>query len=63
MDKFWNEKELATILKKTAQTIRFWRMKGIGPEYLKFGGTVLYDPIDVEKWIRERRVKTNEKRK
>ena len=36
---------------KSPQTARRLRVLGGGPPYLKRGRKVLYDPLDVQKWI------------
>ena len=39
------------------QTLRVWRLKGKGPQYIRygnFGGRVAYRPSDIEKWLAER---------
>lgn len=33
-------------------TLRYWRCAGIGPAYVKLGGRIKYDLVDVERYIR-----------
>jgi predicted DNA-binding transcriptional regulator AlpA len=35
----------------STSTIRGWRLAGIGPAYVKFGGAVRYSRAEVEQWI------------
>ena len=37
----------------TAGTLENWRVRGVGPRFIKTqgrGGKVLYDPADIEAW-------------
>ncbi|HTX14744.1 MAG TPA: helix-turn-helix domain-containing protein [Candidatus Baltobacteraceae bacterium] len=43
-----------------AHTLSVWRLKGIGPAYVKIGAKVFYLREDVDAWIRARRVTTKE---
>ncbi len=45
-----SEKELARRCKLSIRTLQRWRREGIGPEYLKLGGRVLYRMADIEAW-------------
>lgn len=36
-------------------TLRHWRVTGSGPKSYKVGGRVLYDFIDVDAWLDERK--------
>lgn len=44
-------KEIADIFRKSEATVRYWRHIGYGPQWRKVGGTVLYDPDDVDRWF------------
>lgn len=48
----------AQLLGISANTLRMWRMKGLGPKYLKVDdtdkSTVLYTVWDVQEWVNER---------
>lgn len=52
--------EAATAIGITPETLRFWRHKGKGPRYYKFGPSrsagVAYDPADIEAWNEARKV-------
>ncbi len=45
------EKELAELLNVHVQTLRNWRFQRRGPEYLKFGSAVRYDPQTVLEYL------------
>jgi hypothetical protein len=40
----------------TDGTLRNWRMKGIGPSYVKAGKAILYRATDLENWERRNAV-------
>lgn len=46
-----NEKRVAELTNQPAGTIRYWRAKGIGPKFAKFGSRVVYREQDVIDWI------------
>ena len=43
--------ELAAYLDNQTNTLEGWRVKGIGPRYIKIGRLVRYRIEDVERWI------------
>ncbi len=43
--------ELATLLRTSPATVRFWRSVSRGPRSLKIGRRVLYDEADVVAWL------------
>lgn len=45
------EAEAARILKVAGQTLRIWRLKGKGPEFIKLGSAVRYDEAEVTRFI------------
>lgn len=45
---------------KTVECLRTMRARGTGPAYFKIGGTVLFDPNDVDRYIESCRVKTRD---
>ncbi|WP_121117782.1 helix-turn-helix transcriptional regulator [Croceibacterium ferulae] len=51
--------EAAALLGITPNTLKFWRHKGRGPAFVKYGESarsgVGYDPADVAAWIAERK--------
>ena len=45
-------------------TLARMRMQGTGPEYLKIGGRVRYEPEAISAWLeKQRRTQTNQHRK
>ena len=48
-----NEVELASLLNMSERTLQGWRLKGRGPAFVKFGGSVRYSTDTVEAWIAE----------
>jgi hypothetical protein len=38
-------------------TLRNWRMKGIGPSYVKLGKAIVYRVVDLESWERSNSIK------
>jgi excisionase family DNA binding protein len=51
MDALMTPEEVAERLRRPVATVRFWRVKGIGPKAARVGGRVLYRQSDVEAWI------------
>lgn len=51
--------EVAERLNLNARTLANWRSRGEGPPYLKLGGCVRYDPLDLEAWIEAQRCATS----
>lgn len=47
--------EAALLLGISVAYLNALRCKGGGPQFLKFGRAVAYDPADLEKWAAERR--------
>jgi hypothetical protein len=43
--------QLADFLTNKPNTVEGWRIKGIGPKYIKIGRLVRYRLADVEEWI------------
>lgn len=53
-----SSREAAAMISVQPQTLRLYRHKGIGPKYIRLGGPhgrVIYDPVDLETWLKERR--------
>ena len=46
-------KEVAQRLRLTVRTLEKWRVAGKGPKYHKAGPRVLYDPDEVEVWLKK----------
>ena len=51
--------DAAALIGCTPKTLNFWRSKGRGPKFIKFGESkhsgVGYDPADIEAWKAERK--------
>ncbi|CAN5232675.1 hypothetical protein BH20ACT5_BH20ACT5_14080 [soil metagenome] len=43
--------EVAEILRRPAETLRYWRWRGEGPPSFKIGRTVVYHRQDVLRWV------------
>lgn len=43
--------EVAKKLKVQPHTVRVWRVRGVGPPYIKLGRVVRYREEDVERWL------------
>ena len=46
--------QLAQYLGAKTATVEGWRLKGIGPRYIKVGSLVRYRTEDVEKWLKSK---------
>jgi predicted DNA-binding transcriptional regulator AlpA len=55
MDEFMTTEEVAGVVRRSPETIRWFRHVGKGPRSFKIGRRVLYSRIDVEQWIAEAR--------
>jgi hypothetical protein len=51
----------AKFLHNSAGTLAIWRCEGRGPAYIKRGRYVRYHKDDLEKWIRQGRVRPRKK--
>jgi len=49
---FLTEKEFATIIRRSPETIRQWRRGGRGPRWIKCGGRILYPTESTKEWLR-----------
>ncbi|MGK3208281.1 helix-turn-helix transcriptional regulator [Amycolatopsis sp. MEPSY49] len=47
----WTPDDLGTFLGIPVKTLRDWRFKGYGPQWLRLGKHVRYDPETVRQWI------------
>ena len=50
--------EVANRLGVSRFTVRSWRLKGVGPRFLKMGRAVRYRPQDVDEYERQALVET-----
>lgn len=56
MEKLMNTNELAEYLGIAVSTIVDYRLKGIGPVYVKIGHLVRYRKVDVDNWVANKAV-------
>ncbi len=47
--------EVAEILRTPVNTLRWWRQKGVGPEFFKIGRRLVTTVGDVRRFMREQR--------
>lgn len=45
-------KEAAVILGRTRETLRQWRVRGIGPKWRMVGKRAGYELVDLEEWLK-----------
>jgi hypothetical protein len=58
-NKPFREREAAVFLGKAVQTLRNWRNQRKGPNYCKFGRSIIYYEEDLEEYRRQNRVVLN----
>lgn len=54
-DTFMTTTELATLMRTSPETVRYWRHIGKGPASFKAGRKVLYERSDVDTWLSDLR--------
>ena len=54
-----NERQAAQRLGLAVQTLRNWRSQGRGPEYIRFGRAIRYNPQALQNFEEVSRVKNN----
>jgi len=54
----WSPRDVSALLGISTGTLRSWRERGEGPQWLRVGKLVKYDRSDVEAWL----VSTNDHR-
>lgn len=56
-DRLIDEKEAASYLRYSVRALQNWRVRGVGPMFVKVSGrSVRYTRSDLQKWIAEKRV-------
>ena len=54
-----NTAQAAAAIGITPESLKFWRFKGKGPKFIKYGpeknARCAYDPADIEAWLAERK--------
>ena len=48
--------ETSELLGISIPTLYRWRAKGTGPNYIKFGGRILYEKASLQNWYNSQRV-------
>lgn len=56
---FLTTEELAERWKFSANTLKVWRVKGRGPDYIKIGSSVRYSIEDILAFEKEKHFKSN----
>ena len=55
MESLMTEKEVAQLFQVKLNTVQVWRLRGVGPPFIKVSsGSVRYDPIAVENYLHSR---------
>jgi len=44
--------QVSAMLNVPAGTLRYWRKMGVGPAWVKLEGTIRYNSVDVEEYVR-----------
>jgi len=55
--RYLTEEEASRYLSMSVHTLRQWRSKSIGPDYLRVGTRVIYDIKALDDWVEQFRVK------
>lgn len=50
MNDLLSTRSAAPLVGVSPGTLENWRVRGFGPEFIKSGKRVLYDPADIEAW-------------
>lgn len=58
LDRLLSVEELGELLQVPVATIYQWRYRGEGPEAIRIGRYLRFDPTDVKKWIDDRKMVT-----
>ena len=53
MNALLTEVQVSEMLQVSLECLRRWRLRGEGPQYLKFGTLVRYRTEDIEGWVAE----------
>ena len=54
-ERFLDENDLAEKLHNSRRTLQGWRLRGVGPRWIKVESSVRYSPEDVQDWIEAQR--------
>lgn len=47
----WSPRDVAELIGVSTGTLRSWRERGDGPQWLRVGKLIKYAPSDVEAWV------------
>lgn len=61
LDRLLSVEELGELLQVPVATIYQWRYRGEGPEAIRIGRYLRFDPKDVQQWIDDRKMVTPER--
>ncbi|GAA1974550.1 helix-turn-helix domain-containing protein [Amycolatopsis minnesotensis] len=50
-EQLWTPEDLSDFLRIPEKTLRDWRFKGYGPQWVRMGKHVRYVPKDVMAWV------------
>ncbi len=53
-----NAKDAAEYLGLSADTLRYWRYEGTGPQSYRLGRHTFYDIVDLDAWVDEQKAAT-----
>ena len=56
MQKLLTTVEAAPLIGVAPKTAENWRSLGFGPNFVRAGRRIVYDPVDIETWKASRRV-------
>ncbi|WP_243737541.1 helix-turn-helix transcriptional regulator [Blastococcus xanthinilyticus] len=51
--------QVAELIQRPIETLRYWRWRGEGPTSFKIGRSVVYERSDVESWLRAQKAATS----
>jgi DNA-binding transcriptional MerR regulator len=50
-NRFMTTHEVAELCRTSPETVRYWRHRTTGPPSFKVGRRVLYEAVEVERWL------------
>jgi predicted DNA-binding transcriptional regulator AlpA len=48
---YWNDRAVAQFYNVSTSKIRRWRREGKGPKWVRIGGAIRYNPLDVKDFL------------
>lgn len=61
-DRWMRTAEAAAYIKHGESTLEKLRLRGGGPPFTKRGSVVVYDRVDLDRWLEERKVRSTSER-